>query len=186
VARGMGIQPKGYGYSAKGIWVFSQRGMGIQPKGYGYSAKGVWVFSQRDMGIQPKGYGYSAKGVWVFSQRDMDIQPKGYGYSAVCRVHRRPLLASSRESRSRDSSLPSRLPPDDGRSEVSACESLFYTHLAEDCRVVMATPRCFFVDYNEVIPPDPTPSHQVPLHPTPSHSIPSDPTPSSLTPGLQL
>jgi len=80
----------------------------------------------------------------------MGIQPKGYGYSAVCRVHRRPLLASSRESRSRDSSLPSRLPPDDGRSEVSACESLFYTHLAEDCRVVMPTPRCFFVDYNEV------------------------------------
>lgn len=35
-------------------------------------------------------------------------------------------------------------------SEVSACEALFYTHLAGECREVMPTPRCFFVDYNEV------------------------------------
>ena len=35
-------------------------------------------------------------------------------------------------------------------SEVSACEALFYTHLAEECRDVMSTPRAFFVDYHEV------------------------------------
>ena len=35
-------------------------------------------------------------------------------------------------------------------SEVSACEALFYTHLAVECRETAPTPRCFFVDYNEV------------------------------------
>jgi len=35
-------------------------------------------------------------------------------------------------------------------SEVSACEALFYTHLAADCRQLTPTPRCFFVDFNEV------------------------------------
>ena len=35
-------------------------------------------------------------------------------------------------------------------SEVSACEALFYTHLASKCRELTPTPRCFFVDFNEV------------------------------------
>ena len=35
-------------------------------------------------------------------------------------------------------------------SEVSACEALFYTHLAAECREVTPTPRCFYVDFNEV------------------------------------
>lgn len=35
-------------------------------------------------------------------------------------------------------------------SEVSACEALFYTHLAPECAAIMPTPRCFFVDFNEV------------------------------------
>lgn len=35
-------------------------------------------------------------------------------------------------------------------SEVSACEALFYTHLAPESRAIVPTPRCFFVDYNEV------------------------------------
>ena len=37
-------------------------------------------------------------------------------------------------------------------TEVSACEALFYTHLAGECRElgILPTPRCFFVDYNEV------------------------------------
>ena len=39
-------------------------------------------------------------------------------------------------------------------SEVSACEALFYTHLAPECAAIMPTPRCFFaVSYTHLTLP---------------------------------